>query len=244
MSRYFMNNRSSNDSLLILQSTLHFYLLELLLLSVRPQVLLCFLLHFHHYFLLLRAALSERLFQYQLYLLLNSFFCYSWGISQLMPADHRGGWKDQIMKLCNPVLLSIFLGSVLGLTGLASWVPGAIHTTLENLGNCFSIVSLILTGHVIGNYRILTLIREKRTYWMAALRLILIPGAFLVVLRALHLPDMLCLWTCLVYACPCGMNTVVFPAAYGQDTRPGASLTLVTSTLAVITIPILMSVMV
>ena len=55
---------------------------------------------------------------------------------------------------------------------------------------------------------------------------------------------MLCLWTCLVYACPCGMNTVVFPAAYGQDTRPGASLTLVTSTLAVITIPILMSVMV
>ena len=184
------------------------------------------------------------LFQYQLYLLLNSFFCYSWGISQLMPADHRGGWKDQIMKLCNPVLLSIFLGSVLGLTGLASWVPGAIHTTLENLGNCFSIVSLILTGYVIGNYRILTLIREKRTYWMAALRLILIPGAFLVVLRALHLPDMLCLWTCLVYACPCGMNTVVFPAAYGQDTRPGASLTLVTSTLAVITIPILMSVMV
>ena len=179
------------------------------------------------------------LFQYQLYLLLNSFFCYSWGVSQLMPADHRGGWKEQIMKLCNPVLISIFLGSVLGLSGLAVWVPVSIHTTLENLGNCFAIVSLILTGFVIGNYRVLELIREKRTYWMAALRLLLIPGAFLLVLRTLRLPDMLCLWTCLVYACPCGMNTVVFPAAYGQDTRPGASLTLVTSTLAVITIPLM-----
>ena len=183
------------------------------------------------------------LFQYQLYLLLNSFFCYSWGISQLMPAHHRGGWKDQLKKLFNPVLISIFLGAFLGLTGLATLVPSAIHTTLENLGNCFSIVSLHLTGFVIGDYRILELIRDKRTYCMAAVRLVLIPGAFLMVLRALHLPDMLCLWTCLVYACPCGMNTVVFPAAYGEDTRPGASLTLVTSTLAVITIPLLVAFM-
>ena len=183
------------------------------------------------------------LFQYQLYLMLNSFFCYSWGISQLMPAQHRGGWKDQLKKLCNPVLISIFLGAFLGLSGLSAWVPGAIHTTLENLGSCFAIVSLLLTGYVIGNYRILSLLRGTQTYWMAAFRLILIPGIFLVVLRALRLPEMLCLWTCLVYACPCGMNTVVFPAAYGQDTRPGAGLTMVTSTLAVITIPVLMALM-
>jgi predicted permease len=54
---------------------------------------------------------------------------------------------------------------------------------------------------------------------------------------------MICILTCLAFACPCGMNTVVFPAAYGQDTRPGAGLTMVTSTLAVITIPILMALM-
>lgn len=183
------------------------------------------------------------LFQYQLYLLLNSFFCYSWGVTQLMPVHHRGGWQEQVKKLFNPVLISIFLGALLGLTGAANYIPSAIHTTLENLGNCFSIVSLILTGFVIGDYRITEIIREKRTYWMAAFRLVLIPGAFLIVLRLLHLPDMLCLWTCLVYACPCGMNTVVFPAAYGEDTRPGASLTLVTSTAAVFTIPLLLTVM-
>ena len=183
-------------------------------------------------------------FQYQLYLLLNAFFCYSWGISQLMPAHHRGGWKDQLKKLLNPVMISIALGAFLGLTGLATLIPSAIHTTVENLGNCFSIVSLLLTGFVIGDYQILDLIREKRTYWVAAVRLVLIPGAFLLVLRALHLPEMLCIWTCLVYACPCGMNTVVFPAAYGEDTRPGAGLTLVTSALAVVTIPLLMALMV
>ena len=68
-------------------------------------------------------------------------------------------------------------------------------------------------------------------------------GAFLLVLRLLQVPDMICVLTCLAFACPCGMNTVVFPAAYGQDTRPGAGLTMVTSTLAVITIPILMALM-
>ena len=141
-------------------------------------------------------------------------------------------------------MISIALGAFLGLTGLATLIPSAIHTTVENLGNCFSIVSLLLTGFVIGDYQILDLIREKRTYWVAAVRLVLIPGAFLLVLRALHLPEMLCIWTCLVYACPCGMNTVVFPAAYGEDTRPGAGLTLVTSALAVVTIPLLMALMV
>lgn len=183
------------------------------------------------------------LFQYQLYLLLNSFFCYSWGVSQLMPAHHRGGWKEQLKKLFNPVLIAIFLGAFLGLTGLGASVPSAIHTTLENLGNCFAIVSLILTGFVIGDYRITEIIRDRKNYWIAVLRLVLIPGAFLLVLRLLRLPDMLCIWTCLAYACPCGMNTVVYPAAYGEDTRPGASLTLITSTAAVFTIPLLLTVM-
>lgn len=181
------------------------------------------------------------LFQYQLYLLVNTFLCYLWGVPQLMPAHDRGGLRERLKELLNPGLMGLLLGAVLGLTGLAAAFPGAVRTTVENLGGCYSVMALLLTGFVIGDYSVLELFREKRTYVMAALRLILIPGAFLLVLRALRLPETLCLWTCLVYACPCGMNTVVFPAAYGEDTHPGASLTLVTSTLAVFTIPLLVA---
>ena len=38
---------------------------------------------------------------------------------------------------------------------------------------------------------------------------------------------------------PLGLNTIVIPAAYGGDTRIGASCALISSVLAVVTIPVL-----
>ena len=183
------------------------------------------------------------LFQYQLYMMSNHFLCYAWGVGQMQPAHERGGLREAIKKLFNPVVIGVLIGMFLGLTGFVCFIPTGIRTTVENLGNCFSPMSLLLTGFVIADYRFSEILKDKRTYIIALLRLILIPGAFLVVLRLLHLPDMLCVLTCLAFACPCGMNTVVFPAAYGQDTRPGAGLTLLTSAAAVVTIPLLMAIM-
>lgn len=183
------------------------------------------------------------LFQYQLFMLVNHFLCYAWGVGQMQPAHERGGWREAMKKLFNPVVIGLLIGMVLGLSGLVSFVPSGIRATVQNLGNCFSPMSLLLTGFVIGDYRFSDILKEKRTYIIALLRLILIPGAFLVVLRILQVPDMICVLTCLAFACPCGMNTVVFPAAYGQDTRPGAGLTLLTSAAAVVTIPLMMSIM-
>ena len=183
------------------------------------------------------------LFQYQLFMMVNHFLCYAWGVGQMRPMEERGDWRELMKRTFNPVVIGVLIGMVLGLTGLVSLVPSGIRATVQNLGNCFSPISLLLTGYVIANYRFSEILREKRTYLIALLRLILIPGAFLVVLRILQVPDMICVLTCLAFACPCGMNTVVFPAAYGQDTRPGAGLTLLTSAAAVITIPLLMAIM-
>lgn len=179
------------------------------------------------------------LFQYQLFLLLNVVLCYSWGTSNLMPKEHRGGWRKRIRSIFNTVQISILFGAFLGLTGIGRMLPDAVPNTLQNLGSCFSVVSLLLTGYVIGDYPIKEVIADKLTYLMAFIKLLAIPGAFLLVLKFLDVPDMVYTMTCLTYGCPCGMNSVVYPAAYGRDTRPGTSLVLITSSLAVFTIPFL-----
>lgn len=43
-------------------------------------------------------------------------------------------------------------------------------------------------------------------------------------------------------AMPLGLNTVVFPAAYGGDTTPGAGMALVSHLISVITIPVMFSI--
>ena len=45
--------------------------------------------------------------------------------------------------------------------------------------------------------------------------------------------------TLFAFGTPLGLNTVVFPAAYGGDTSTGASMAMISHTLCVITIPIM-----
>ena len=41
------------------------------------------------------------------------------------------------------------------------------------------------------------------------------------------------------FAMPIGMNTIIYPATYGGDTKTGASMTMVSSVFSVITIPLM-----
>ena len=50
----------------------------------------------------------------------------------------------------------------------------------------------------------------------------------------------LCFFT---VATPLGLNTVVFPEAYGGDPAPGASMSLISHVLCVVTIPLLFALM-
>ena len=175
-------------------------------------------------------------FQYQLFLLPMQICVYSWGIVQLMP---KTDLRSILKNFCNPVFVSTLLGMVLGVSGIKEYLPELVPNTLQNLGNCYTVVTLLLTGFVIGNYGLKELVGNQMFYVIAFFRLLVLPGVLLIVLRLLHVPEILLVLTCLVYACPCGMNIVVYPAAYGQDTRSGASLVIMTSTLAVFTIPLL-----
>ena len=41
------------------------------------------------------------------------------------------------------------------------------------------------------------------------------------------------------YACPLGLNTVVFPAVYGKDTMTGARMASISHIISIITIPLM-----
>ena len=41
------------------------------------------------------------------------------------------------------------------------------------------------------------------------------------------------------FACPLGLNTIVYPATYGGETETGASMTVISNILAIITLPLM-----
>lgn len=179
------------------------------------------------------------LFQFNLFNLGVGIACYSWGIAQLLPSHGKKTFWQSMRSILNPNFLAMVFGGILGITGVAAKLPEVVFSGLDRVGTCYTIVSLILTGFIIADYRPQEILGDKKVYLVTALRLIVLPGLVLAGMKFMHASVLLLTMTCLHIACPCGMNVVVFPAAYRMDSRFGASLVLITSALSVITVPII-----
>ena len=178
-------------------------------------------------------------FRYNLFLFISTVLTYSWGIMQLQPSHKREGGVKALRKILNPTFLGMVLGLVLGVLGAKEWLPPVIIDTVGSLGDCYVPISLLLTGYTIADYPFAQTLGSRRVYVYTAVRLLVIPCIFLAVLRLIHAPQEACIMAALTYACPCGMNTVVFPAAYGEDCKSGASMLLISSLCAVFTAPLI-----
>lgn len=103
-------------------------------------------------------------------------------------------------------------------------------------------LAMLLTGFVIGEYSLKTLASDKKVYLASVIRLIILPSAFMAVLLLLKTDKDIIRVSLCATAMPLGLNTVVFPAAYGGDTTPGAGMALVSHLISVITIPVMFSI--
>ena len=142
-----------------------------------------------------------------------------------------------LKSLVNPLFISMGIAIVLGLTKVP--IPTFVENTLSALAGCMGVIAMLLAGLVIGKYDLLDLVSSGRVYVASFIRLIAIPGVLVYVLRAIGLPSYIYMTALCVFAMPMGLNTIVFPAAFGGDTKPGASMALISSIFGIITIPIM-----
>lgn len=189
-------------------------------------------------FLVLGVWGSEMLFKYTMFTFPMSILCYSWGLAMLIPAKSRS-FAGRLKSLLTPPLIALVVGMISGLIGIEKYIPEFFLTMTENAGACMGPVAMILAGFVVGGFEIKSLLYNKKIYVLAFLRLFLIPLTVVLSLRAFGVSEELILFAFIAYACPLGLNTIVYPAAFGVDTKPGASMALVSHTLCVITIPLM-----
>lgn len=144
-----------------------------------------------------------------------------------------------LRHLLNPPILAALLGIVCGLLGVE--LPDVFQSLINNAAACMAPICMLLTGMVISEYRLKTLLDQPASYILSLLRLIVLPSVIVLVLHLLGLKFAI-LPALLVYAMPCGMNTIVFPRLIGEDCMPGASLLFVSTAFSVVTIPLLLTI--
>ena len=180
---------------------------------------------------------DDAFYQYLLFTFVIGIVCHSWGLYVLIPKEK--GLAGLKKGLINPPMISLVVGIVAGLLGLNQYMPAFATSVLTNAGNCMGPVAMVLAGFVIGSYNLREILLNKKVYVASIMRLIIIPALIMVALMVFNTPRDIMSLALICFATPLGLNTIVYPAAYGGDTKTGASMTTISSTLAVITIPLM-----
>lgn len=179
----------------------------------------------------------EFLYPYMLFTLPVNVLAFAWGMNQMIPQGQKR--INPLKRLLNPVLISMFAGAVVGLTGAGKYLPNLLRDLLGDMSACMGPLAMILTGFIIGGYRLRELMGDKAVYIMTFLRLTVLPAILLAVMYLLGADGSVMTMVLVAFGAALGVNTVVFTAAYGGDTKPGAAMAMISHIFAVISIPLM-----
>ena len=187
--------------------------------------------------------------QYKLFCLPMSILTYTWGMSILVPKKEK---TNHLKSLFNAPTVALLLGIIAGLSGAGNFLAEEIPffmNTLDSLRACMGPVAMLLAGATIAKYPFTSLLKNKKVYTATFLRLIVIPtiivgcmyGIKLLLndVFTLNISNNVLFLSLFAYAVPLGLNTVVFPEAYGGNPEIGASMAMISHTLCVLTIPLM-----
>lgn len=191
-------------------------------------------------FIILGVWGNDFFYQYSLFCLIVGVLCSGWGLYILIPKEQNASiWENLKKGFITPPMIALLLGMAIGLLDLTKYMPDFLITAFDNAGACQGPVAMVLAGFVIGGYNFKKLLLNKKVYVATFMRLIVIPAVLMLILKALGTSQAVMTLALICFATPLGLNTIVYPSAYGGDTETGASMTMISHTLSVITIPLM-----
>ena len=112
-------------------------------------------------------------------------------------------------------------------------------SAIDSLKVCMGPLAMVLTGFVIGGYQFKKLLTDPKVYVVSLLRLTLLPALVVAFLYLCGASTYVMTLAFFAFGTPLGLNTVVFPAAFGGETKTGASMAMISMVLGVFTLPVM-----
>ncbi|SFC27414.1 hypothetical protein SAMN04488102_104197 [Alkalibacterium subtropicum] len=179
----------------------------------------------------------EGIFYLSMYIVTSAIFQYTYGKWMLSEGNEAITLRS---ILTNPASLGSFIG--FGLYILRIPIPGVLYNSLDTIGGLSSPLGMILLGGYLARSRVKDIFLVRSNYWTVAIRLIIAPiiGVFLLWLLPIAHPSVLLVLS-IANATPTAVNTALFSQLYGGDYEYGARIIILASFLAIVTIPLMIS---
>ncbi len=178
--------------------------------------------------------------KYLMFTMIIGVVCSSWGMYVLIPKDQNSSFGKNLMKgIITPPMIALALGMVCGMLNLKTYIPAFFTNMLGNASSCMGPVAMLLAGFVIGRFDVKKMLSDKKVYIAAFVRLVVLPAIFVTAFKFMGVSKEVLIFVLICFGTPLGLNTIVYPAAYGGDTKTGASMAIISHTVCVITIPLM-----
>ena len=152
----------------------------------------------------------------------------------LFVGDKKIPWKKIFLS---PLFVCLAIGMALGLSGIQ--LPTFLDNALNVAGSCMSPCAMLLAGFMMGKFPLKSLLTGWRPYVYSAVRLLVVPFIFGVVLLLCGMKDQYLMLPLLVAGIPLGLNLVVYPESQGHEKQASdnAKLCFVSYILALAVLP-------
>ena len=188
---------------------------------------------------------------YKLFCLPINTVIYIWGISILVPDN--GEKTNPLKKIFNVPTVAMLAGMAVGITGAVNYIPSFCMKAATSLSSCMGPVAMLLAGFTIASYPFGEILKNKKVYIVSLLRLTVLPALLIAALFGaktlgnlwfgLDINNNVLYLAFFAVATPIGMNTIVFPEAYGGNPKTGASMALISHLLCVLSIPLMYAIL-
>jgi malate permease and related proteins len=159
-------------------------------------------------------------------------FMWTLGV-MLFAKKKQEGYLKQIFL--NPGIIAVFVGFIPFV--LSFKFPAVISQTLDMVGGMTTPLSMLLVGAMLADADIKSLF-EGEVFYGSFIRLIAIPVATLIILRAIGASGDVLGVTVVLTAMPAGSFTAIFAGKYNANEAFASNCVFVTTLLSIITIPI------
>ena len=149
-------------------------------------------------------------------------------------------WRKIILNIN---MISIAIGIVLFLTRIH--LPEDINSTLSAVGSMIGPASMIVTGMLFAGMDFKQIFASRRVYFVTFLRLIIVPTIALVLIKFSHLASLssngskIMLIVFLAIITPSASTVTQMCQVYGNDSQYASAINVVTTLLAIITMPLM-----
>lgn len=138
----------------------------------------------------------------------------------------------------NPGIIAVIIGFILFIFPIK--LPFPIMNTMELIGDMTVPLSMLIVGASICSTNLKDAFKEWKYYYASTLRLIVIPLAVYGVLKLIGFEGIILGVPLIVSAMPAAANTVTFAQIYEGDVECASKITVVSTLLASITLPLMM----